>query len=148
VLGTLRLVVEEPVRALEPPAGERDLPAELPEVGGEPGSDPARGDVVPALAVGAVGPLPGVEDQVRVGQPPGGPAQALEGLGRLRPRERALETLARRAPVPRGQLVIAGAQEFIVDPIGHLHPPRASVPPPGVTRQGRLPPGAAGTRRA
>jgi hypothetical protein len=93
--GALRKAVEEPVGALEPAAGNRVVSAELEVIGREPGGDSTGAGSIASYAIRTVRPLAGSKGDLRVGEPPAGPAKALQGVRRFPAGERRLEVLAR-----------------------------------------------------
>ena len=95
VLGDRLEVFQQPRGPLRPASGDGVLAAELEVVVAEPECEPRRAAQVAGLAVAAVRALAQVEAGLDVVDPPGGPAEPLDRLGRLVARRRST-----RAPPP------------------------------------------------
>jgi hypothetical protein len=93
-------------RALPPATGDGRLAPEVQVVGTEPHGHAGGAQVVSGLAKQPVAGLPRPNEQLRVIQPPGGPAQPFERLGGFPLPERVLEAAPRRRPVQPGQRVL------------------------------------------
>jgi hypothetical protein len=112
VVLAVRQIVEHPVSAFEPAARHRILAAELEKVGRQPGRDASRAGLVAGGAEGAVGALSSPHGQIRIVEPPTGPAEALPGIPGLSCGECRLELPARVFPIAPAQGFIAGGERL------------------------------------
>jgi hypothetical protein len=88
----------QPGGAAEPALRDGGLASEVGVVVGEPQRHPGRGAIVTGVAVREVGALSGVDAALDVLEPPGCPAQPLEGFGVIALVCRRLEVCLRLCP--------------------------------------------------
>ncbi len=123
VLGPGLERIEQPVSAREPTLRNSDGAVEVELVDREPGRHASGARRVLFRLVEAVGALAGRQHRRGVVEPPRGPAQPLEGLGRLLTREGLLEGSS--APRPSE---LREARPSPVEP-GRRHPASMPLPP-------------------
>ena len=122
VLGPRLERVEQAMGSTEPAARDRERAVEVELIAGQPGGHPGGARDVSRLLVEVVRTLAGGEHGLGVVEPPRGPAQPLESLGRLLGAHRLLEPRPRLLPASFLQLAPAAVEpgrRGLVGLLGH-----------------------------